>query len=234
MLPASTPCHTGAMAKRWRDEAAPSKRSGLLRRRKGATGGVDTLEPEDDAPKRRRIAGERPSLKADDASDEPGTLSTPATQEEAERPDGKSESREMAQALAEKSPNRRRFPQALWAAATGLVVGALLTGLVYAGMQAFQAIYNTPAGNGVGAGVLVAVLVIAMLAGRFLLKWRNLHDPSATTLLAVLLMVIVTLGVLLPIVFSTWMLLITPLLGAATYLLSHLLVTHFGQAPNSA
>ncbi|MDN5856843.1 MAG: hypothetical protein L0K86_29205, partial [Actinomycetia bacterium] len=94
----------------------------------------------------------------------------------------------------------------------------------------FQAIYNTPAGDGVGAVVLVAVLVVSMLVGRFLLKWRGLHDPNATALLGILLMAIVTLGVLLPIVFTAWMLVITPLLGAASYLVSHLLVTQFGQA----
>ncbi|UYM07730.1 hypothetical protein [Solicola gregarius] len=207
------PCHTGAMAKRWRDEIALSKRSGLLRRRKGTnTGGVDTLERDDETTKRRRIAGERPGSKPDETD----TAAEP------------SESQELAAELAEKLAGRRRIPQPVWATTTGLVVGALLTGLVYAGMQTFQAIYNTPAGGGTGAVVLVAVLIVSLVAGRSLLKWRGLPDPNATTLLAVLLVVIVILAALLPIVFSAWMLLVTPLLGGASYLVSHLLIAHFG------
>lgn len=127
---------------------------------------------------------------------------------------------------ASSTPTRTSRPIA--ATLIGLTVGAVLTGLVYAGMQAFQAIYNTPAGDGVGAVTLVVVLLVSMLAGRYLLRWRGLPDPNATTLLAVMLMVIVTLAFLLPIVFSPWMLLITPALGAASYVASHLLIAHLG------
>lgn len=223
------------MAKRWRDEVAPSKRSALLKRRRpDSEGGVGTLDRDDDATKRRRIAGERPSLKADDADGETtadmATDAADTEQPESATAETKSESQEIAAELAEKSGRRVRVPQPVWATVTGIVVGALLTGLVYAGIQAFQAIYNTPAGGGTGAVVLVAVLVVSLFAGRTLLKWRGLPDPNATTLLAVLLVVIVTLAVLLPIVFSAWMLLVTPILGGASYLVSHLLIAHFGSS----
>lgn len=216
------------MAKRWRDVVAADKRGNALKRRTHNPGGVGTLE-DDETTKRRRIAGERPAAGADTAAKP--TDATASEKQPADSDTGSntgSESQRLANKRATKPITRTAVINALWATLTGLIVGAALTGLVYAGMQAFQAIYNTPAGDGVGAAVLVVVLVISMLVGRSLLKWRGLHDPNATTLLGVLLMLIVTLAALLPIVFSSWMLLITPLLGAVTYLLSHLLVTHFG------
>lgn len=164
----------------------------------------DAAERAEEPTKRRRIAGERRS-------------SAPAA-----------DSEDMARELATRPGLQKRLAAPAWAGLTGLVVGGVLTGLVYAGMQTFQAIYNTPAGDGVGAVVLVAVLAISMLVGRLMLRWRGLHDPNATALLGVLLMMIVTLAVLLPIVFTAWMLLVTPLLGAATHVIAHLLVTRFG------
>lgn len=229
------------MAKRSRDEAAASKGGSLLKRREVADsdGATDTLDRTGESTKRRRIAGERrtpvdtdtdaDTVTATETTKEPESKSgSDSTPKKARSKGNAGDSEARARDLAAKPRLRTRLAAPAWAALTGLVVGGVLTGLVYAGMQTFQAIYNTPAGDGVGAVVLVAVLVVSMLVGRFLLKWRGLYDPSATTLLGILLMAIVTLGVLLPIVFTAWMLLITPLLGAATYLVSHLLVTHFG------
>ena len=222
-------CNTGVMAKRWRDEVAPNTRSGLLRRRKGAgAGAVETLDRDDETTKRRRIAGERPST--NDADDTTSDASEAAVETD-QAPDEsatETESQTLAKELTDKTAKRPRIPQPVWATVTGIVVGALLTGLVYAGMQAFDAIYNTPAGGGTGAVVLVVVLVVSLVVGRFLLKWQGLPDPNATTLLAILLIVIVTLAALLPIVFSAWMLGVTPVLGGASYLVAHLLITRFG------
>lgn len=234
MLPAGTPCHTVGMAKRWRDETARNGDS-LLERRELAEpeGEAEPADRADEPTKRRRIAGERRRSTAEAETDattkivsKPRAHADSASTDTANK-DG-DDSATRAQDMAATSALRTRLAAPAWATLTGLIVGGVLTGLVYAGMQAFQAIYNTPAGDGVGAVVLVAVLVASLLVGRLLLTWRGLHDPNATALLGILLMVIVTLGVLLPIVFTAWMLLVTPLLGAASYLISHLLVTHFG------
>lgn len=200
------------------------KRTALLKRRnRTESGTTDEAAP---AERRRRIAGERPAT----GDDEPAADERP--EETDNRPGGadtSETSKPLSRLLTLEPPDRAQVVAALSAAGTGVVVGAVLTGLVYAGMRAFEAIYNTPAGNGVGAIVLLAVVVVSLLVGRYLLRWRGLPDPNATTLLGLALMAIVTLGALLPIVFSSWMLLITPLLGGVSYLVAHLLVAHFGE-----
>lgn len=197
--------------------------SAVLRRR-GTQSATDGEEPAE----RRRIAGERPrpsepATRATDAADE-ATTGVDAEQGD----DSTTRRRPLDDRLASLRPDRAQVVAAASALLVGVVVGAVLTGLVYAGMQGFQAIYHTPAGGAVGAVVLLVVLVAAMLTGRFLLGRRRLPDPGATSLLGIMLMVIGTLGLLLPVVFSVWMLAITPALGGLSYLVSHLLIAHFG------
>lgn len=197
----------------------------MLKRRVRNQSAAASDEP---AERRRRIAGERPKPAEDATEDAEGAEDATDADDELGAGGESTESRTLAQALASIRPGRARLVAATTALLIGVVVGAVLTGLVYAGMRAFQAIYDTPAGDGVGAVVLVVVLAVSMLAGRYLLGRRGLPDPSATSLLGIMLMVIVTLGLLLPVVFSAWMLAIAPALGGLSYLVSHLLIAHFG------
>lgn len=186
---------------------------------------------EEQAERRRRIAGERPRPAGSDDADGPAEDSDEIDDSDeadaSDSDDTPAESRTLAQSATALDPKRARMIAAATALAIGAVVGVVLTALVYAGMQAFQAIYHTPAGDGVGAVLLVVVLVIAVLTGRWLLRLRGLPDPNATTLLGMMLIAIVTLGLLLPIVFSVWMLVITPVLGALSYLGAHLIIARF-------
>lgn len=186
------------------------KRATLLKRRghDEAGDGVDR-----DATERRRIAGERPNAKPT-AEPEATAAAEPTVEPEPAAPSA--------------PPSRRGRAAAAIAFTVGLVVGLLIDGLVYGGMRSFDAIYDTPAGGWVGAIVLACVLVVAVLAGRYLLRSRGLPDPSATALLGILLMLIVTLAALIPIVFSVWMLVITPLMGGLAFLAAHLLIARFG------
>src|SRR5699024_2654284 len=195
-LPTGTACHTGAMAKKPRAETAAGKGGHPQKPREPTDpgGDIESVDPAEEATKRRRIAGERRTTAVDAGDDSdtatkvvdtPESTTNAASKEtpEDDASDSSGDSEARARDLAAKPRLRTRMAAPAWATLTGLIVGGVLTGLVYAGMQTFQVIYNTPAGDGVGAVVLVAVLIVSMLIGRFLLKWRGLHDPNATTLL---------------------------------------------------
>ena len=120
------------------------------------------------------------------------------------------------------------IPGHLAAVLTGLVVGLFGTLATYAALEGCDAATGTSSCGGPGFFLLVAVLALMVLLGLVLLKAWKVTDPGSTSFLAVGVVTVVVLLVLLDVVYSPWMFLVVPLVGAAAYALSHWVTTRFG------
>lgn len=111
---------------------------------------------------------------------------------------------------------------------TGLVVGALGTVLTYLAMAGCDAVRGTSScGGGPGLLLLVATLAVMVLLGSLALKAWQVSDPGSTSFLAVAVVAVVVLVALLDLVFSLWIFVLVPIIGAASYALSHWVTTRF-------
>ncbi|HET6625000.1 MAG TPA: hypothetical protein VFG63_01300 [Nocardioidaceae bacterium] len=129
-------------------------------------------------------------------------------------------------------PARDRFalpviPGPLAAILTGLVVGAFGAVLTYLGMAGCEAVKGTSTCGDPGFFLLVAILVLMVLLGLLLLKAWQVGDPGSTSFLAVGLVAVIVLLTLVDVIFSAWMFLVVPLVGAAAYALAHWVTTRF-------
>ena len=68
------------------------------------------------------------------------------------------------------------------------------------------------------------------MLGAVMLKAWGIADATSTSVLAVGLIAVVSLLLLIDVLTSTWMLLVIPLVGAATYALSHAVTAAFARA----
>lgn len=109
----------------------------------------------------------------------------------------------------------------------GLFVGVLACGLTYAGMVGCQKIQGTTACGGPGFFVLMAIIVMLVAAGSFLLKQFGVREPTSTSLLAVGLVAVVALAFLIEVIFAWWMIIVIPLLSAVAYAGSNMLTHTF-------
>ncbi|MET0525328.1 MAG: hypothetical protein ABWZ91_11025 [Nocardioides sp.] len=130
-------------------------------------------------------------------------------------------------------PRSRRVPRDLpltgypAAAVTGLLVGALMVGMTVAVLRGCEAIRGTSTCGGPGLLLLVIILVILVIVGQALLRAFRVPDPGSTSFLAVGLMAVVALLFLIDVILDWQMLIVIPLVGVATFLLSHWVTTAF-------
>jgi hypothetical protein len=112
-------------------------------------------------------------------------------------------------------------------AVTGLIVGALMVGLTVAVLRGCEAIRGTSTCGGPGLLLLVIILVILVIVGQALLRAFQVPDPGSSSFLAVGLMAVVALLFLIDVILDWQMLIVIPLVGVATFLLSHWVTTAF-------
>jgi hypothetical protein len=123
----------------------------------------------------------------------------------------------------------RPLPIPLAAAATGLLVGSLSTGLVWVGMAGCDVWRDSPScGGELGLGLLTAVVAISWLVGRLLLGFAEVPDALMVSFLGIAVAMIVVLLFLIDETFSVWMWLVMPLLTAGTFVASAWLVRALG------
>lgn len=123
--------------------------------------------------------------------------------------------------LPPKEPLRIELPGMVAAVVTGLIIGSLTVGLTWLGLRGCEAIEGTESCGGAGFFMLVAILVLMVVIGSWLLKVFVVTDPGSTSFLAVGLAVVITLLFLIEVIFEWWMVIVMPLLFVATYALSH-------------
>lgn len=137
----------------------------------------------------------------------------------------------------EPEPGQRRAPRgrptlptpAGWVAAlvTGLVVGLVGVALTYASLRGCELVRGTQTCGGPGVIVLVVILVLMVLLGGVVLAVLGLPESRSTSFLAVGVLAVVLLLSPTDRLYSAWMLLVVPVLGAAAYVLAHWVTTAF-------
>lgn len=110
-------------------------------------------------------------------------------------------------------------PQA--AMASGLLVGLALCALVWVGFRGCEAVRGTTScGTGVGMTALVVVVVLAVVAGGYLLKFFGIPDPGSASFLGVGMTCVICLVVppLLDRLDQWSMVIVVPVITAITFL----------------
>ncbi len=117
-------------------------------------------------------------------------------------------------------PSFTRMPETLTAAITGLVCGLIAVGLVWAGERGCDAVRGRPSCGGYGLLMLIGILALCFVVGSVLLRVFGVEEPGVTTFFGIALPMIAILTLLLDYVFSAWMVVVLPALGAACFALS--------------
>ena len=112
-------------------------------------------------------------------------------------------------------------------ALTGLLVGLVMVGLTVASLRGCEAIRGTSTCGGPGLLLLVIILVLLVLLGQVLLKLLRVPDPGSTSFLAVGLIAVVALLFLIDVILDWQMVIVIPLVGLLSFLLSHWVTTAF-------
>jgi hypothetical protein len=110
---------------------------------------------------------------------------------------------------------------------TGILIGLIACGLTYAGLQGCESIKGTSSCGGPGFFLLVAILIMLVVIGSFIMKAFRVTDPASTSFLAVGLLAVIVLLFLVDVIFDWWMFIAIPVIGAATFALSHWVTATF-------
>lgn len=114
---------------------------------------------------------------------------------------------------------------------TGLLVGAIMVGLTWAGFRLCEVVQGTQACGNPGFLLLVAIVVAMVWLGSVLLKAWGIPDPGSTSFLGVGLLAVLALLFLVDVLFSWWMIIVIPVIAMLTYALSHWVTTAFVEPP---
>jgi hypothetical protein len=117
---------------------------------------------------------------------------------------------------------------------TGALVAAVGAGLTWLGLAGCEAVRGTSTCGGPGFFLLLAIVLVMALVGAGVLKALRIASPASTSVLGVGVICVVTLLVLLDLVYSPWMFLVLPAVGAAAYALSYWVTTRFSDEPPSS
>ena len=114
-----------------------------------------------------------------------------------------------------------------WAAVvvTGLLVGLTLVGLTWASLRTCEQVQGTSSCGTAGYPMLGLVVAIAVLVGSLLLRLAQVPDPVSTSLLGVGVAAVIVLVFLVNHLDQPVMVVVIPLICAATYAGSHWLTT---------
>lgn len=117
------------------------------------------------------------------------------------------------------------------AALTGLLVGAAMVAATAGSLKACEAVQGTASCGAAGFPILLAIVVAAVVIGSALLRAFRVPDAGSTSFLAVGSLAVIALLVFIDVLDRWWMIIVIPLVGVATYLLSHWVTTTFIDAP---
>lgn len=114
---------------------------------------------------------------------------------------------------------------------TGLVVGALLVGLVWGSLRLCEVVRGTSSCGQPGFLVLLAILVLLVLVGRALLNGFGVNDAGSTSFLGVGVVAVVVLLFLSGQLFEWWTALVVPAAAVVSFALAHWVSTAFVETP---
>jgi hypothetical protein len=104
---------------------------------------------------------------------------------------------------------------------TGLLVGLLTVGLVFASQGACELLRGTSSCGDAGFLLLLAVLVLAGWLGGTLLRALGVSEGGSTSFLAMGLVAVVLMLFLADELFRWWMVVVVPLVAMIAYVLAH-------------
>ncbi len=152
---------------------------------------------------------------------------------------GRSGSSAAARALRSGTTRARAWrlpawPDVVWAAVVGGVLGLIATAAGAGAMELFSALRGVSTGGG-RWGTLAVLLVVALVlvVGELALRVLRVPQPRAIGFTAICLVLIAILGLFLDVAASMWAWLLLPALGAAAYALATWLLG-LGRAEPSA
>lgn len=108
---------------------------------------------------------------------------------------------------------------------TGVVVGLVVVGLTWASLRTCEAVQGTSSCGSAGYPMLGLVVALAVLAGSALLRLAQVPDPVSTSLLGVGVAAVIALVFLVDHLDQPAMVVVIPLICAATFAGSHWLTT---------
>jgi hypothetical protein len=143
-----------------------------------------------------------------------------------------------AEAEAELAPEprrkakRERGPGGMVSAVlSGLVVGLGIVGLTWASLRSCEKVQGTSSCGDVGYPMLALILVVMVVVGWLLLKVLRVRDPASTSFLGTGLAVVVALLVLVDHLMDRSMVVVVPLICAATFGVAHWVTRTFIEPP---
>jgi hypothetical protein len=108
---------------------------------------------------------------------------------------------------------------------TGLLVGLMVVGLTWASLRTCEAVQGTSSCGSAGYPMLGLVLALAILAGATLLRLAQVPDPVSSSLLGVGVAAVIALVFLIDHLDQPAMVIVIPLVCAATFAGAHWLTT---------
>ncbi|MDP3966823.1 MAG: hypothetical protein Q8Q02_00975 [Nocardioides sp.] len=123
------------------------------------------------------------------------------------------------------------LPGHIAALVTGAVVGLAGTALTYAGLQGCSSVRGTSTCGAPGFILLFAILVILVLLGSVLFSVWQIEGATSASVLGVGLTTVVVILFLTGVIFSPWMFLVVPVVGALAFFGSWWVTTQFVDEP---
>lgn len=114
---------------------------------------------------------------------------------------------------------------------TGLVVGLGICGLTWASLRSCEWAQGTSSCGDTGYPLLGLILAVMVVVGWLLLRLLRVPDPATTSFLAVGLAMVIALLVLVDHLMDRSMVVVIPLLSAATYAAAHWVTRTFVEPP---
>jgi hypothetical protein len=122
------------------------------------------------------------------------------------------------------------LPPLLILAVVGLLTGFVMVALVWLSEQGCDRARNSPTCGAAGFPLLVLAVVITIVLGALALSRLAMPSPKLVAFLGVGFMLLIVLAFLSDDLFSTWTLLIVPVLTAITFLVAHLIAGRLERA----
>lgn len=122
------------------------------------------------------------------------------------------------------------LPPLLILAVVGLLTGFVIVALVWLSEQGCDRVRDSPTCGAAGFPLLVLAVVITIVLGALALSRLAMPYPKLVAFLGVGFMLLIVLAFLSDDLFSTWTLVIVPVLTAITFLVAHLIAGRLERA----
>jgi hypothetical protein len=122
------------------------------------------------------------------------------------------------------------LPPLLILVVVGLLCGFATIALVWLSEQGCDRVRDTPNCGAMGLPLLVLTVAVTIVLGALALSRLAMPHPRLVAFLGVMFMLLIVLAFLSNDLFSTWTLLVVPVLTAITFLVAHLIAGRLERA----